>query len=310
MAQRIRSTSSHGGKSGEIPKFRQQGGRSKLSTILMRLVISGGLGVACMVVAYGYYVTNKDKLSFTKNLEEEKKKKTGVDSGDGGGVISANTVQKGFFSVGRTKTLRYQYIVTRSRIYELEVCRGELFNEKTDAIIVATTENLQPHDSALTDKSGREQTMKQLQEALVKNGGPFKPGQVVVTEVKSDDDHLNCKYLIHAVTPMYEGGQKLEVFQLSQAIYNALLEADKLSLESVSIPAIGTGNARFPREKCANVLFDSVFTYFNDRDSTVAAARQNKMSLHNVRFTNSDEQSIEAFVKEYDHKKRMGKILV
>lgn len=300
-----------------IPKFKQQGSRSSLSTILMRLVISAGLGAACLLVAYIYYVTNKDKLSFADKLEQEKKNKANGASGGGGDSDSGNTVKKGFFNVGRTKTLRNQYIVTRSRIYELEVCRGEVTNEKTDAIFVAINPSLDIDSSSsltqqLIELSGdREGIEKQLKKALTDQES-LKPGQVVATEISSKaKSKLGCKYLIHVVTPLYEGGQGLEMLHLSQAIYNGLMEADKLELKSVSIPAIGTGaNHRFPRDKCAPVLFDAVFMYFNDRDNTVAAARQNKMSLHNVRFINSDEQSIDAFLKEYDHKKKMGKILV
>ncbi|MHA1462429.1 MAG: macro domain-containing protein, partial [Candidatus Heimdallarchaeota archaeon] len=49
---------------------------------------------------------------------------------------------------------------------------------------------------------------------------------------------------------------------LSKSVENSLFVAEKLQLQSIAFPAIGTGVAGFSAEECAKIMLD-VFRNFN-----------------------------------------------
>lgn len=53
---------------------------------------------------------------------------------------------------------------------------------------------------------------------------------------------LECKLIIHAVGPVWDGGKNYETEFLSEAIINSLVIAEKRNCTSIAFPAISTGN--------------------------------------------------------------------
>ncbi|CAE1309825.1 MACROD [Acanthosepion pharaonis] len=53
---------------------------------------------------------------------------------------------------------------------------------------------------------------------------------------------LECKLIIHAVGPTWNGGNNYEIESLSEAIINSLVIAEKRNCTSIAFPAISTGN--------------------------------------------------------------------
>lgn len=53
---------------------------------------------------------------------------------------------------------------------------------------------------------------------------------------------LECKLIIHAVGPTWNGGNNYEIESLSEAIINSLRIAEKRNCTSIAFPAISTGN--------------------------------------------------------------------
>ncbi|NHJ84351.1 MAG: hypothetical protein FK734_02750, partial [Asgard group archaeon] len=78
------------------------------------------------------------------------------------------------------------------------------------------------------------------QEAIAK--GPIKHGAAVETSAGK----LTAKYVIHAAGMRGDG--YINADSLEQSIRNSLILAEKLNLQSIAFPAIGTGVAGFPIE--------------------------------------------------------------
>ncbi|MGQ9631240.1 MAG: macro domain-containing protein [bacterium] len=82
--------------------------------------------------------------------------------------------------------------------------------------------------------------------------GPIPLGEAAVT----GGGNLKAKYVIHAAS-MNLGGMTTER-SLRDSTKNSLLRAEELKLESIAFPAIGTGVAGFPTNRCAEVMLDVV----------------------------------------------------
>lgn len=115
-------------------------------------------------------------------------------------------------------------------------------------------------------------------------------GGVVVTS----SGKLPCKYVFHAVGPIWHGGKEGEEIILSMCVRNCLEKADELGLEKISLPAISSGIFGFPKEKCAETMFDITLQYI----------QEGKTKLKEIRFTNFDDRTVDIFEKEC--KKRMS----
>ena len=85
----------------------------------------------------------------------------------------------------------------------------------------------------LAQKGGKEVQLQS--DRWVRKHGSVSPGQVAVTEA----GQLPCKWLIHAVGPIWRGGNWREDSELWDAMWNCLVWASKLHARSIAIPAMG-----------------------------------------------------------------------
>src|SRR5438094_8567890 len=69
---------------------------------------------------------------------------------------------------------------------------------------------------------------------------------------------LKAKHVIHAVGPVWGGGQKGEEELLASCYRTALALAAEQSLSSIAFPAISTGVYRFPPERAARIAVGTV----------------------------------------------------
>ena len=86
---------------------------------------------------------------------------------------------------------------------------------------------------------------------------------------------MRCKYVIHAVGPIWSHVSKMfdnicfqgrqdDVGLLRSAVYSTLKLACDLKCESVSIPAISSGIFGFPKPLCAEVMFNTIEEFAKD----------------------------------------------
>ena len=87
------------------------------------------------------------------------------------------------------------------------------------------------------------------------------------------------------------------VFQvLRDILQKSLMEAQKLNLRSIAIPAIGIGNLQFPRHRVATIFFDEVLTFSKNNPSSCVK------EVHLVVYY-QDLPSVQAFKTELQSRK-------
>ena len=172
-----------------------------------------------------------------------------------------------------------------------------------DAIVNAANKVLE-HASGLAGaivKEGGKIIQQESNDLFYKNNGkPFPDGTVVVTGAGK----MACKFVFHAVGPVWPGSRKTEPtlytvqedIDLELCISNSIKEAEARQLKSLSFPAISSGIFGYPKERCAVVLFNAVEKHFLKNDSI--------KTLQEVRFTNFDDKTVDIFEAEF--KKRYG----
>jgi O-acetyl-ADP-ribose deacetylase len=108
--------------------------------------------------------------------------------------------------------------------------------------------------------------------------GPIALGEAAITS----GGRLKARHVIHAAS-MRLGESTLEK-NLRAATRNSLRRADENSLRSIAFPAIGTGIAGFPIERCAQVMLEEVRAHL-----------EGSTTLERVDFVLFDRRSLEAF---------------
>ncbi len=141
----------------------------------------------------------------------------------------------------------------------LEITSGDITQFKVDAIVNAANSSLAGGggvDGAINRAAGLE---------LVKASrklGPISAGEAVIT----DGFDLPARYVIHAVGPVWRGGDENEHELLASCYKRSLELAVDHNVDSVAFPAISCGVYRFPIEQAAKVAIDSVRGFCAEHD--------------------------------------------
>jgi O-acetyl-ADP-ribose deacetylase (regulator of RNase III) len=93
---------------------------------------------------------------------------------------------------------------------------------------------------------------------------------------------LRARHVIHAASMRL--GESTSEENLRAATRNSLMRADENSLKAIAFPAIGTGIAGFPIERCAQVMLEEVCTHLGGATT-----------LERVEFVLFDSRSLEVF---------------
>lgn len=177
----------------------------------------------------------------------------------------------------------------------LSVCHGDITYETSDAIVCPANNFLQFHGgvAACILKRGGKSIIDET-EHIVKENIMVPTGSVEVT----GSGRLQCNHIIHAVGPNLNDPSQLGLDRgqlLAFAINNTLVMAEELKCTSVSIPAIATGSFGFPKNRCAQIMFEVVLKYGLD-----VVDKGHDSTLKYIRFINNDEKTVEAFIDEFD----------
>jgi len=90
--------------------------------------------------------------------------------------------------------------------------------------------------------------------AWVAENGPVGPGCAAITGA----GNLPARHVIHAVGPMWHGGETGEPEQLASAYHSATSLADDQGLTSIAFASISTGIFGYPVELAAPVAMSAV----------------------------------------------------
>lgn len=168
----------------------------------------------------------------------------------------------------------------------IEAILGDLTAETTDAIINPANSRLQHGDGVagiLVARGGH--SIQEISHEWVRQNGPLPVGQAMVTPA----GNLPCKWIIHTVGPIWNDGNHQEPELLEQAIWNALLRAHELALQTVSMPAVSSGIFGFPKKACAKILIDTAIRFWSEHPDT---------TLEHIRMVNIDEPTFTYFKQD------------
>ena len=132
----------------------------------------------------------------------------------------------------------------------LRILQGDLTLENADAIVNAANPGLAGGggvDGAIHRAAGHRDLQGACQEAIARRGGPLRPGEAEITP----GFRLTARYVIHAVGPIWRGGEQGEPEALVRAYAACLGLARDHSLAIVAFPAISCGAYGFPTDLAA-----------------------------------------------------------
>jgi O-acetyl-ADP-ribose deacetylase (regulator of RNase III) len=135
----------------------------------------------------------------------------------------------------------------------LELVQGDITTVAVDAIVNAA-------NSSLLGGGG-------VDGAIHRAGGPAimaecrKLGGCPTGDAKATEaGALPARYVVHAVGPVWHGGESGEPEALASAHRRSIEVADGLGCESVAFPAISTGIYGYPVERAASVALPAAVT--------------------------------------------------
>jgi putative ATPase len=156
---------------------------------------------------------------------------------------------------------------------------------EVDAIVNAANTRL-AHGSgvagAILSRGG--DLIQEESNAWVAKHGCVPTGQAALTSA----GRLPCRWVIHAVGPIWQDGNYGEDDLLSSAVTSSLRTAIDLGSRTIAIPAISSGIFGFPKERCARIIIAAI------RAWDVASA----IHLDEIRLTNIDTFTTNLFKQE------------
>jgi O-acetyl-ADP-ribose deacetylase (regulator of RNase III) len=153
--------------------------------------------------------------------------------------------------------------------------QGDLTHAEVDAIVNAANNDLMLGGGvagAIRVKGG-----PAIQQECDKIG-PIALGEAAITGA----GRLRARHVIHAASMRL--GESTSEANLRSATRNSLRRADENSLRTIAFPAIGTGIAGFPVERCAQVMLEEVRVHLGS-----------PTTLERIDFVLFDRHSLEVF---------------
>ena len=161
----------------------------------------------------------------------------------------------------------------------IKIVRGDITSQTTDAIVNAANSHLIA-GSGVCGAIHRVAGPKLERECREIGGCPT--GEARITDAYD----LPCKHVIHAVAPRYWDGKGGESELLIRCYKSIFALTERHGIESISIPAIGTGIYRYPIKEATKIAFDTTL------------ATQEKQDLW-VEFVCFDEDTARIYEKTY-----------
>ena len=153
--------------------------------------------------------------------------------------------------------------------------QGDLTEAEVDAIVNAANNDLMLGGGvagAIRVKGG-----PAIQKECDKMG-PIALGEAAITGA----GRLRARHVIHAASMRL--GESTSEANLRAATRNSLRRANENSLKTIAFPAIGTGIAGFPIERCAEVMLEEVRAHLGG-----------PTTLEHIDFVLFDRHSLEVF---------------
>lgn len=171
----------------------------------------------------------------------------------------------------------------------ITVLQADITREQVDAIVNAANSGLRGGggvDGAIHRAAGP-QLMIECDKIRAAQGG-CPTGSAVITPA----GNLPCRYVIHAVGPVWHGGKNREDDLLASAYQTCLTLAEELKLRTIAFPNISTGVYGFPKERAARIAAQVISEF-----------AQGASSLEVVRFVCHDSENLQFYRAYFPERK-------
>jgi O-acetyl-ADP-ribose deacetylase (regulator of RNase III) len=138
----------------------------------------------------------------------------------------------------------------------LELVRGDITKQDTDAIVNAANTRLAP-GGGVAGAIHRAAGLGLWEECKMLGG--CRTGEAKLTSGHA----LKATYVIHTVGPVYSG-TFMDAEDLRACYRNSLRLADENGIYSVSFPAISTGAFGYPLKEAAQISLETVIKYLKE----------------------------------------------
>lgn len=141
---------------------------------------------------------------------------------------------------------------------DLHIRKADLTELKVDAVVNAANTQLEEGGGvcgAIFAKAGRNKLRR-----ACKKIGYCKTGNVVIT----DGFDLYADYIIHAVGPVWKGGNNDEEYLLASAYRNALETAMINGCHSIGFPLISAGIYGYPKQQAWDIALRTCLAFMED----------------------------------------------
>ncbi|KAL3864453.1 hypothetical protein ACJMK2_006137, partial [Sinanodonta woodiana] len=146
---------------------------------------------------------------------------------------------------------------------QVRIVKAVLAKEYSDVIVNSVSKELRLKRGNLSKtllKKGGEEIQDECN-SRYPNGIQY--GDIAVT----GSGKLPCKKVLHAALTAWDGN-KDSAPALKALVLKCLVEADKMKMNSISIPPIGTGDKRYPKDLVAKEMLQAVYDFCHQKQTT------------------------------------------
>lgn len=176
-----------------------------------------------------------------------------------------------------------------------KIVRNDITKMNTEAIVNTANEHVTVGsgcDSAVYEAAGMDALLSYRTEKI----GFVQAGEAFITPGFA----LQAKYIIHAVSPLYIGGDEGEEEKLRSCYRKSLQLAKENGIRSIAFPLISTGGFGYPKEEGMRIAVDEIHAFLlnNEMDIYLVVFDDQAKSLGKRIYPELEEYIDQNYVEE------------